>query len=47
MKWLTSASIDELGDKLINDYMKKHAYTIYKVDIVGFVVHVFVVVHYL
>lgn len=37
MKWLTSASIDELGDKLINDYMKKQANTNYKVDIDGFV----------
>ncbi|MBO4897476.1 MAG: ImmA/IrrE family metallo-endopeptidase [Clostridia bacterium] len=37
MKWLTSASIDELGNTLIKDYMKKQANNNFKVDIEGFV----------
>lgn len=38
MKWLTSASIDELGNTLIKDYMKKQASNSLKVDIEGFVI---------
>ena len=37
MKWLTSASIDELENTLIKDYMKKQANNNFKVDIEGFV----------
>ena len=38
MNWLSSTSIDELGNTLIKDYMKEKTNTNCKVDIEGFVI---------